>query len=113
MQLSDVVERISIDPRKLTEYALSQDAPWGRHKAIIFEKALGFTQQNYADLLVQIEQQVLAAEAILRSEDKFGARYSVDLTVVGTEGRRAVICTGWVVPHGANEARLVTLYPRR
>ncbi len=110
MKLSDIVERISIDPRKLTEYALSQEAPWGRHKAILFEKALGFTQQNYADLLVQIEQQALAAEAILHSEDRFGIRYIVDLTVVGTEGRQAVIRTGWIVPHGAREARLVTLY---
>jgi hypothetical protein len=69
MKFLEIVERVNIDPRKLTEYALNPEAPWGRHKAIVFEKALGITQQNYADLLVQIEQHVLAAEAVLHSEE--------------------------------------------
>ena len=113
MKLTDVVRRVSVDPRKLTDYVLNPEAPWGRHKAVVFEQALGFTRQNYADLLTQIEQQALEAEATFHSEDKFGRRYTVDLTVQGTEGRRGVVRTGWFVPHGADEARLVTLYVRR
>ena len=54
MKLGEIVERVSVDPRKLTEYALNPKAPWGRHKAVVFERALGFTQENYADLLTQI-----------------------------------------------------------
>jgi len=113
MKLSEIVERVIIDPRKLTEYALNQEAPWGRHKAIVFEKALGITQQNYVDLLVQIERQVLISEAVLHSEDRFGRRYTVDLVITGAEGRQAVVRTGWLVPPDATEARLVTLYLRR
>jgi len=40
-------------------------------------------------------------------------RYTVDLTVRGMEGREVVVRTGWFVSHGADEARLVTLYVRR
>jgi hypothetical protein len=113
MKLGEIVKQVSVDPRKLTEYALSPEAPWGRHKAAVFEQALGFTQGNYLDLLRQIERQVLAAEALFHSEDEFGRRYTVDLVVQGSEGRQAVVRTGWFVPHGADEARLATLYVRR
>ena len=46
MKLGDVVSRITIDPRKLTEYALNPDNPVGRHKAYVFERALGFTKSH-------------------------------------------------------------------
>lgn len=113
MRLADIVEQVRVDPRKLTNYALDPESPWGRHKAVVFKEALGFTQQNYADLLAQIEQQALATEAVLHSEDEFGRRYRVDLSVQGTEGRQGGVCTGWLVPRGARVARLVTLYVRR
>jgi hypothetical protein len=113
MKLADIVSRVLIDPRKLTEYALDPESPWGRHKAIVFEQTLGFTRENYADLLTQIERQALNAEATFHSQDEFGQRYTVDLLIRGTEGRQAVVRTGWFVPHGAGEARLVTLYVRR
>ena len=113
MKLRDIVRRVTIDHRKFTEYALNPESLWGRHKATIFERALGFTRENYADLLEQIEKQVLDAPATLHGEDKFGHRYTVDVTVRGTEGQQAVVRTGWLVSHGAGEARLVTLYVRR
>jgi len=109
MKLSDIVCRAIIDHRKLTEYVLNPSSPSGRHKAIVFERVLGFTQDNYTELLEQMETKVLEAPATFHSEDEFGQRYTVDLAVLGTEGREAVVCTGWLVPHGANEARLVTL----
>ena len=30
MKLGDIVSRVVIDPRKLTEYALDPESPWGR-----------------------------------------------------------------------------------
>jgi hypothetical protein len=113
MKLSDIVSRVVIDPRKLIEYALDPDAPWGRHKAIIFERKLGLTRENYADLLTQIQEQALNVESVFHSRDEFGQRYTVDLLIRGTEGRQAVVCTGWFVPHDADQARLVTLYVKR
>jgi hypothetical protein len=113
LNLSQFVSRVHVDPRKLVDYALNPEAPWGRHKAAVFARTLGFTQQNYADLLAQIERQALHAEAILHSQDEFGRRYTVDLTVLGANGREGVVRTGWLIPPDAAEARLITLYVRR
>ena len=64
MKLSDVVSRIEIDPRKLTEYALNPDNPVGANKAVIFQCVLGYNRDNYQLLLEQIQSQAMEAEAI-------------------------------------------------
>ena len=113
MRLASIVERVVIDPRKLTDYALDPDSPWGHHKATVFKVLLGFTRENYADLLVQIKENALQGEAIFHSEDEFGQRYSVDLLIQGTGGQEAIVRTGWLVLPEAREARLVTLYVKK
>ncbi len=113
MKLSDVVSRIEIDPRKLTEYALNPDNPVGADKAIIFQRVLGYNRDNYQLLLEQIQSQAMAAEAIPKSEDQHGQRYQVDLEVVGTENQRAIIQIGWIVQPETDFARLVTLYVKK
>jgi len=111
VKLADIVNRVVIDPRKLiNNYALDPDAPWGRHKAAVFKGLLGFTRENYSDLLAQIEAKALGSKATFHSEDEFGRRYTVDLSIQGTEGRQAIVRTGWLVPPDGEEARLVTLY---
>jgi filamentous hemagglutinin len=113
MKLADIVNRIVIDPRKLTDYALDPNNPVGRHKALIFERHLGFTRQNYELLLQQIESKALTANAHLKRTDKHGRHYFVDLEIIGTQGKWAVVRTGWLVAPDSDEARLVTLYVRR
>lgn len=113
MKLADVAAQLVIDQRKLVEYALNPESPYGRHKARVFEQVLGITQANYAELLVQIEQHAPEAEATAGKEDEFGIRYRVDFQVRGANGREAIVRTGWIVLHGSNEARLATLYVRR
>jgi len=113
MKLSDVVSHVTIDPRKLTMYALDPDNPVGRHKARVFKRALGFTKDNYETLLEQIEHTALTAEAYLKRTDTHGRHYSVDLEITGSEGQRAVICTGWLVISNSDEAWLTTMYVRK
>jgi len=113
MKLTDIVSRIIIDPRKLIDYALNLKSPLGCHKAIMFEKILGFTSSNYNDLLVQIEKHATTEQIVLHSKDEFGYRYNMDIKVNGTEGRQAIVRVGWFIPHGLNEARLATLFVRR
>jgi hypothetical protein len=113
MKLSDVVSRIEIDPRKLTEYALNPDNPIGADKAIIFQRVLGYNRDNYQLLLEQIQSQAMAAEAIPKSEDQHGQRYQVELEVVGTANQRAIIQIGWIVQPETDFARLVTLYVKK
>lgn len=62
--MGDIVSRVVIDARKLTDYALDPDNPIGRHKARLFEQYLGFTRDNYRSLLQQLETRALDAEAL-------------------------------------------------
>lgn len=113
MKLREIVTRLVIPPRKLTDYALNLENPVGRDKAVIFQRLLGFTQDNYELLLVQISEQALDNEAVLGRNDEHGQRYTVDLEIIGIEGQREIVRTGWIVEPESNVARLVTLYVRR
>ena len=113
MKLADIAESIRIDPRKLTHYVLDTDSPHGKHKAVLFDKLLGFTKENHTGLLRQLEGGAMQAEVTFHSEDKFGKRYMADITVEGMEGQRAVVKTGWIVTPESREAHLITLYVRK
>ncbi|MBW4568822.1 MAG: hypothetical protein KME31_12580 [Tolypothrix carrinoi HA7290-LM1] len=113
MKLEDIVSSIVIDPRKLTDYALNRDNPVGADKAVIFQRDLGFTIDNYQLLLEQISTQALDAEALKGRADEHGQRYTVDLDITGTQGQREIVRTGWIVELDSDAARLVTLYVRR
>lgn len=113
MKLGDIVTRLVIDSRKLTEYALNPDNPVGADKAVMFQRHLGFTRDNYESLLEQISAQSLEAEAILGRTDEHGQRYRVDFEIIGTQGQREIVRTGWIVEPDSDAARLVTLYVRR
>ena len=113
MKLADVADRVVIDPRKLTHYALDPNSPSGRHKAVLFEKSLGFTKENYPALVRQLEAKALQAEANFHSEDEFGSRYRVDVVVEGVAGQQATIRSGWIVPPHSRQAHLVTVYVKK
>lgn len=113
MKLGDSVTRLVIDSRKLTECALNPDNPVGADKAVLFQRFLGFTRDNYDPLLEQISAKALEAEAILGRTDEHGQRYRVDLEIRGTEGQREIVRTAWIVEPDSDAAKLVTLYVRR
>lgn len=113
MRLRDIVRRVVVDAHKLTDYALDPENPIGRHKAMVFDRRLGFTRDNYAVLLQQVESRALDTDAHLQRTDQHGQHYRVDLEVTGTEGQQEIVRTGWLVAPGSDEARLVTLYVRR
>lgn len=112
MKLRDVVSQVAVDPGKLTNYALNPNSPKGANKAVLFQTALGFTLENYTLLLEQIAAQALDAEASIRELDEYGQRYRVDLEIIGVEGQREIVRTGWIVEEGSNIARLTTAYVR-
>lgn len=113
MKLKDVVTRLVIDSRKLTEYALNPDNPVGADKALMFQRRLGYTKDNYELLLQQIQDLALDAEATPTQADEHGQRYQVDLEIVGLQNQREIIRTGWIVEPGSDFARLITLYVRK
>jgi hypothetical protein len=111
MKLRELVDATIIDPRKLTDYALDPENPKGKDKAVMFEKYLGYTKDNYQSLLDQINDLVLDAAAIPQNQDQFGTRYRVDLEIKGIEMQQVeIVRTGWLIPPNSRQARLTTLY---
>ncbi|MFP4008999.1 MAG: DUF6883 domain-containing protein [Spirulinaceae cyanobacterium] len=111
MKLGDIVNQVTIDPRKLVEYALDPENPRDQDKAFMFQRYLGITTENYKFLIEQISSKILEADAVLGNADQYGQRYNVDLVIMRVEtGQQEVIRTAWIVPENSESARLITLY---
>jgi RHS repeat-associated protein len=101
--------RAIIDPRKLTEYALNPAHPVGGNKARVFESVLGFTQRNADDLIAQLRGGVTKNPFLPGKIDQFGARFTVDIPVIGPGGS-GVVRTGWIYKSGSDTPELTTLF---
>ncbi len=113
MKLANISNIIKIDSRKLTHYALDEQSPVGKHKAILFKNRLGFNKENYLDLVLQIKQRVLETEITFHSEDEFGKRYTAEIEIQGTAGQKEIVKTGWLIGHNSKVAHLTTLYIKK
>jgi filamentous hemagglutinin len=102
-------EKASIDPRKLTDYALNPDHPVGGNKARVFESALGYNKNNASELMAQIKEGVTTNPAIAGKVDQFGARYTVDIPVIGPAGS-GIVRSGWIYKTGSDIPELTTLF---
>lgn len=101
--------RAIIDSRKLTEYCLSPDHPVGGHKAILFERVLGITEEH-ADAFQEILLYVAAhASAAAGRLDEFGQRYTIDFTL-GTPVGTAAVRSAWIVRPLEDFVRLTTCF---
>lgn len=102
-------DRAYVDMRKLAEYCLSRNHPRGRHKARVFEAALGVTVAN-AHLL---REALLAAAcrdgAVAADADEFGQRYIVDFPMQGPSGAATVRST-WIVRTEEDFPRLTSCF---
>ena len=110
MKLRDLAGQVIIDARKLTEYALNPHNERGQHKARVFARVLGYTQQNHKALIEQIQTQALDGEVEVIRVDQFGQHVRIDLTVKGMQGQVTVVRTGWVIAPDSDVAVLVTVF---
>ena len=108
MRIADFGQ-VSIDVRKLEDYCLDPSHPRGRHKARVFQTALGLGRGDAAWLRDRLLADASAAEATLRSRDRFGIQMQADVTVA-RQNRSAVIRTIWIVQEGRPDVRLVTCW---
>lgn len=114
MKFKEYADKINIDPRKLTDYALDLDNPKGRNKALMFREYLGYTRDNYQPLLEQIQTKALDTEAIPQLTDEYGTRYQVDIEIQGIQQHQTEnVRTGWLIPPNSQQARLITTYIKR
>ena len=97
---------------KLRDYSLNPEHEVGKHKARVFQAALGLT----ADDAVWLRELILRAasgEEVASGPvpSPFGEKYVIDI-LVEREGRSAVMRTAWIVEKGTDFPRLTSCYVR-
>ena len=101
--------RAVVDIRKLTDYCLSHEHPRGRHKARVFQSALGMTIAHGGEFRGVLLQQVRCAECAVGAVDKYGARYVVDFRYARA-AREAMIRSTWIITAGEDIPRLTSCF---
>ena len=99
-----------IPDAKLSKYALNKEHPTGKHKAVAFERVLGYNINN-KDLLIQEVRRGLSVNAAkMRPKTEYGQPFEVPMNIKGVNGRVAKLKTGWIVDNGETEPRLTSIY---
>ena len=98
-----------VDIRKLREYSLDLNHDTGKHKAHVFQAALGMTAENAEELRQILLMIAQTHEAELGRHDEYGQRYRVDF-MLEWEGKSAQVRSGWIVEHDSDIPRLTSCY---
>ena len=102
-------ESIEIPPAKLTEYALNPEHLVGKHKAKIFESVLGYTLDNYQDLIDNVYRNIDEAKFVPKGNQGYGMRYEQILELTGPNGNKAKVLAAWIETDTKGK-RLTTIY---
>jgi hypothetical protein len=102
-------ELATVDIRKLREYSLSLEHDTGKHKARVFQAALGLTAVNAEELRLIILEAIKTKEAELGRRDEYGHRYRVDF-MLEWEGKSAQVRSGWIIENEGDAPRLTGCY---
>ena len=101
--------RAVVDIEKLRGYCLSRTHVRGRHKARVFESALGLRAENAETLRRALLQAAVTYDVTRAAVDQHGERYMLDFPLIGPAGKRTVR-SFWIVLTGEDIARLTTCY---
>lgn len=99
----------TIELAKLRDYCLDPLHPRGKHKARVFQTALGLQQTDAEWLKTALVEAAAACEASVLETDEFGTRWRADLTLTRQE-RTAVVRSLWIVRPGETTLRFVTCW---
>jgi hypothetical protein len=81
---------------KVRDYALDATHQSGKHKARVFEAALGF-RQEHSDILARLIKVSLSrAPAVRGAKDDHGERWTTYHEIVGANARTAVVTVAWI-----------------
>jgi len=110
--------RAVVDLDKLKGYCLNSQHEDGKHKARVFEAALGITQ---AALSITKKDAAWLRERLLKAAYlearrvgtvRFGTLYVIDF-VLRTAGKVATVRSGWIVRDREDFPRLTTCYVKK
>jgi hypothetical protein len=88
---------------------LPEYPPRGRHKARVFETALGITSEDAQELKLAILSAVIIDEATTTEEDEYGQRFVVDFSMK-RQGKVAVVRYSWIIRSAEDYPRLTSCY---
>ena len=98
-----------IEDEKIRDYCLSPDHPLGKHKAKVFEKRLGFVQNDSDRLKALILEKIAISECMEAISSDFGRRFIVDFILVNFD-KQAVVRTAWIIKNEELIPRLTSCY---
>ncbi|MDT9187655.1 MAG: hypothetical protein P5681_07530 [Limnospira sp. PMC 894.15] len=102
-------EQALIPFEKLEGYSLNPNHSEGRHKAIVFQSALGIGLEESEELRVALRQALKAEEAIPTQYNIYGQKYQLDFEMT-RESKSAIIRSIWMVRQNEDFPRLITCY---
>ena len=98
---------------KFIKYSLDETHPFGKHKAIVYKKVLGYTKENYHFLKNQIHQAITTGKAKLAniSKNSYGdIKYEYIINVKGTNGNSADVVVVYGINKKNGKPRMITNY---
>lgn len=108
MNILPGADKAEIPIEKFTEYALNPDKDF--NKANAFQKALGYNLSNTEKLIHNILFNLKKFEAQKKSDNGYGERYSVLMSLTGENGKIANVQTAWLIDINTNKPRLLSAY---
>ena len=102
-------ENAVVDIAKLRDYCLNPEHKDGKHKARVFQAALGLAQDDAEKLRDMILQAVETTDAEQTSTTPFGERFVVDFAVTGLRGD-VQVRSAWMLRHDESFPRLTSCY---
>jgi hypothetical protein len=102
-------DRAVLPPEKLEGYSLNPNHSEGRHKALVFQSALGITVNNSQELRDALYEAIRTYEAILTKRNAYGQKYQIDFEMT-RKGKTALVRSVWIVRFDEDFPRLVTCY---
>ena len=103
-------EHAVVDAAKVRDYLLSREHAVGRFKAVFFA-TLGYTRDHWKRLQEDLLALGQSGTAKKIQETRFGQKYEIHGTLAGPSGRRTDVVTIWIVLHGEDFPRFVTVFP--
>ncbi len=95
---------------KFVGYALNKNHSTGMHKAIAFEKYLGYNINNKDMLIDEIRIGLAQNISKQRPETVHGKPYEVRMLINGANGKKAYVKTGWIFDKDSDIPRLTSVY---
>lgn len=102
-------EQAVVEIKKLRDYSLNPLHEVGKHKARVFQAALGLTLADADWLREKLLEAAHSEEAVTGAASVFGEKYIIDVLIVRKD-RSATVRTAWIVEYGTDFPRLTSCY---